>query len=74
MTWCDLWWEELQPDDSDCVLCELLDSAASVGVLWEVPDSVHPVPDPDPLSTGMALPLHPYLVLTRGGGWLRQFP
>ena len=44
--------EELQPDD--CLPWELLDSAGSVLVLWELPDSVRGVPDPDPLCAGMA--------------------
>jgi len=44
--------EELPPDD--CVPCELLDSAGSVLVLWELPDSVRFVPDPDPLCAGIA--------------------
>jgi len=44
--------EELRPDD--CVLWELLDSAGSVLVLWELPDSVRCVPHPDPLCAGMA--------------------
>jgi len=44
--------EELRPDD--CIPWELLDSAGSVLVLWELPDSVRCVPDPDPLCAGMA--------------------
>jgi len=44
--------EELRPDD--CVPWELLDSAGSVLVLWELPNSVHCVHDPDPLCAGMA--------------------
>jgi len=44
--------EELRPDD--CVPWELLDSAGSVLVLWELPDWVRCVPDPDPLCAGMA--------------------
>ena len=47
--------EELRPDD--CVPWERLDSAGSVLVLWELPDSCRCVPDPDPLCTGMASPL-----------------
>jgi len=43
--------EELRPDD--CVRWELLDSAGSVLVLWELPDSVRCVPHPDPLCAGM---------------------
>jgi len=43
--------EELRPDD--CVPWELLDSAGSVLVLWELPDSVRCVPDPDPLCAVM---------------------
>jgi len=49
--------EELRPDD--CVPCELPDSAASVRVLWELPDLVHCVPDLDALSMGTALRLRP---------------
>jgi len=44
--------EELGPDD--CVPWKLLDSADSVLVLWELPDSVRCVPDPDPLCPCMA--------------------
>jgi len=44
--------KELRPDN--CVLWELLDSAGSVLVLWELPDWVRCVPDPDPLCPGMA--------------------
>jgi len=44
--------KELRPDD--CVPWELLDSAGSVLVLWELPDSVRCVPDPDPLCAGIA--------------------
>jgi len=47
--------EEQRPDD--CVPWELLDLAGSVLVLWELPDSVRCVPDPDPLCAGMALRL-----------------
>jgi len=43
--------EEPRLDDS--VPWELLDSAGSVLVLWELPDSVRCVPDPDPLCAGM---------------------
>ena len=62
--------EELRPDD--CGPCELPDSATSVRVLWEQPDSVRGVPDPNALSTGTALRLHPYISPTRGAGWLRE--
>jgi len=62
--------EELRPDD--CVPCELSDSAASVRVLWELPDSVRHVSDPDPLSTGMVLHLRPYILPTRGASWLSE--
>jgi len=44
--------KELRPDN--CVLWELLDSAGSVLVLWDLPDSVRCVPDTDPLWAGMA--------------------
>jgi len=44
--------EEQRPDDG--VPWELLDSAGSVLVLSELPDSVRCVPDPDPLCAGMA--------------------
>jgi len=44
--------EELGPDD--CVPWELIDSAGSILVLWELPDSVRCVPDPDSLCAGMA--------------------
>jgi len=64
--------EELRPDA--CIPSELPDSAASVRVLWEVPDLVRRVPDPDPLSTGTALRLPPYILPTRGAGWLSQLP
>ena len=64
--------EELRPDD--CVPCELPDSAASVRVLWELPGSVRRVPDPDALSTGTALRLRPYILPTRGAGWLSELP
>jgi len=64
--------EELRPDD--CVLCELPDSAASVRVLWELPGSVRRVPDPDALSTGTALHLRPYILPTRGAGWVSESP
>jgi len=58
--------EELRPDD--CVLWELLDSAGSVLVLWELPDSVHCVPDPDPLCAGMASRLRRSRLPTREVG------
>jgi len=64
--------EELRPDDF--VPCDLPDSAASVRVLWELPGSVCRVPDPDALSMGTALCLHPYIVPTRGAGWLSELP
>ena len=64
--------EELRPDD--CVTCELHDSAARVRVPGELPDSVRRVPDPDALSTGMALRLRPYIRPTRGAGWLSELP
>jgi len=64
--------EELRPDD--CLPCELPDSAASVDVLWELPGSVHRVPDPDALSTDTALRLRPYILPTRGAGWLSELP
>ena len=41
--------EELRPDD--CAPWELANSASNVRVLWELPDSVRRVPDPDPLVT-----------------------
>jgi len=44
--------EELRPDD--CVPWELLDSAGSLLVLWELPDLVRCVPDLDPRCAGMA--------------------
>jgi len=44
--------EEQRTDD--CVPWELLDSAGSVLVLLELPDSVPCVPDPDPFCAGMA--------------------
>ena len=44
--------EELRPDD--CVQWELRDSAGSVLVLCELPDSGRCVADPDPLGAGMA--------------------
>jgi len=64
--------EELRPDD--CVLYQLPDLAATVPVLWELPDSARRVPDPDPLSTGPALRLRPYILPTRAAGWLSQLP
>jgi len=64
--------EELRPDD--CVPCELPDSAASVRLLWELPDSVRRVPDPYALSTGTALRLRPYILPTRGAAWLVELP
>jgi len=64
--------EELRPDD--CVPCELSDLAASVRVLWELPDSVHRVRDHYRLSTGPALHLHPSILPARRAGWLRELP
>jgi len=64
--------EELRPDDY--VPCELPDSAASVRVLWELPDSVRRVPDPDALSTGTVLRLRPYILPTRRACWLSELP
>ena len=58
--------EELRPDD--CVPWELLDSAGSVLVLWELPDSVRCVPDPDPLCAGMASRLRRSRLPTREVG------
>jgi len=62
--------EALRHDD--CVRCELPDSAATVRVLWELPSSVRRVPDPDALSTGTALRLHPYILPTREAGSLSK--
>jgi len=64
--------EELRP--YDCVPCELHDSAASVRVLWKLPGSVRRVPDPNALSTGTPLRLRPYILPTRGAGWLSELP
>jgi len=64
--------EELRPDD--CAPWELADSAGNVRVLWELPDSVHRVPDPDPLSAGTASRLPWYRLPTRGAGWLSDLP
>ena len=58
--------EELRPDD--CVPWELLDSAGSVLVLWELPDSVCCVPDPDPFCAGMASHLRRSRLPTREVG------
>ena len=58
--------EELRPDD--CVPWELLDSAGSVLVLWELPDSVRCVPDPDPLCAGMTSRLRRSRLPTREVG------
>ena len=58
--------EELRLDD--CVLWELLDSAGSVLVLWELPDPVRCVPDPDPLCAGIASPLRRSRLPTREVG------
>ena len=68
--------EELRPDD--CVPWELLDSAGSVLVLWELPDSVRCVPDPDLVfftGRGGAGFRSPDPALTRGrGGIFRVIP
>ena len=64
--------EELRPDD--CAPWELADSAGNVRVLWELPDSVRRVPDPDPLSAGTASRLPRYRLPTRGAGWLSDLP
>ena len=64
--------EELRPDD--CVPWELLDSAGSVLVLWELPDSVRCVPDPDPLCAGMASRLRRSGLPTREVGCLSGLP
>jgi len=64
--------EELRPDD--CVPCELPDLAASVGVLWQLPDLVRRVPDPDPLSTGTALRLLPYILPTHRASLRSELP
>jgi len=58
--------EELRRDD--CVPWELLDSAGSVLVLWELHDSVRCVPDPDPLCAGMASRLRRSRLPTREVG------
>ena len=58
--------EELRPDDG--VPWEVLDSAGSVLVLWELPDSVRCVPDPDPLCAGMASRLRRSRLPTREVG------
>jgi len=50
--------EELRPDD--CVPWELPDSAGTVLVLCELPDSVNSVPDPEPLCAGIASRLRRY--------------
>jgi len=55
--------EALRPED--CVPWELLDSARSVLVLWELPDSVRCVPDPDPICAGMASRLRRSRLSTR---------
>ena len=47
---------------------ELLDSAASVLVLWELPDSVRCVPDPDPLCASISSRLHRSRLPTREVG------
>jgi len=58
--------EDLRRDD--CVPWELLDSAGSVLVLWELPDSVRSVPDPDPVCAGMASSLRRSRLPTREVG------
>jgi len=58
--------EELRPDH--CVPWELLDSAGSVLVLWELPDSVRCVPYPDPLCAGMVSRLRRSRLPTREVG------
>jgi len=58
--------EELRPDD--CVPWELLGSAGSVLVLWELPDSVLCVPDLHPLCEGMASRLRGSRLPTREVG------
>ena len=55
--------EELRLDD--CVPWELVDSAGCVPVLWELPDSVPSVPDPDRLCAGMVARLHRSRLPTR---------
>jgi len=64
--------EELRRDI--CLPCELPDSPASVRELWEMPDSVRRVPDPDALSTGTALRLRRDILPTYGAGWLSELP
>jgi len=49
----------------DWVPSELLDSAGSVLVLWELPDWVRCVADPDPLCASMASRLHRSRLPTR---------
>ena len=48
--------------------------AGSVLVLWEVPDSVRCVPDPDPLCAGMASRLCRFRLRTRAVGSLSHLP
>ena len=64
--------EELRPDH--CAPSDLADSAGNVRVLWELPDSVRCVPDPDPLSAGTASRLPRYRLTTRGAGWRSDLP
>jgi len=64
--------EELQPDH--CALWELADSARNVRVLWEMPESVHRVPDPDPLLVGMVLHITRYRLPIRRVDWLSDLP
>ena len=58
--------EELRPNN--CVPWELHDSAGSVLVLGELPDSVRCVPDSDPLCMGMASRLRLSRLPTRAVG------
>ena len=64
--------EKLRPDD--CAPWELADSAGNVRVLWELPDSVRRVPNPDRLLTGTASRLPRYRLPTRGAGKLSDLP
>ena len=45
----------------DCIPCQL-------------PDSVRPIADPDPLSMGTALRLWPYILPTGRPRWLSELP
>ena len=62
--------EELRRDD--WAPWELADLAGNVHVLWELPDSVCRVPDPDYVSAGTASRLTRYRLPTRGAGWRRD--